>query len=138
MSRNAPRRNKLGNKKVSTPDGEFASKREYERFCELELLRRSGKITDLQTQVEFPLMPTIREQVGVYTKGENKGRPKYGRVIERGISYVADFVYVDAKTGEKIVEDVKGYRDTASASYKVFVIKRKLMLWLHGIHVKEV
>lgn len=131
-------KNKLGNKKISTPEGEFDSKREYNRFCELHILLRQGLIRDLERQVEFPLIPSVREKIGVYTKGEKKGEPKYGRVIERGVSYVADFVYVDTKTGEKIVEDAKGYRDPSSASYKVFVIKRKMMLWLYGIQVKEV
>lgn len=132
------RKNKLGNKKISTPDGEFDSKREYERFCELHLLLRSGEIRDLQRQVEFSLIPTIREQIGVYTRGVKKGQPKYGKVIEHGVSYFADFVYVDVRTGEKIVEDAKGFRDPHSSTYQVFVIKRKLMLYIHGIRVREV
>ncbi len=132
------RRNKLGNKKIITQDGEFDSKREYNRFCELHILLRQGSISDLERQVGFPLIPSVREKIGIYTRGEKKGQIKYGRVIERGVSYVADFVYTDTKTGEKVVEDAKGYRDPSSAPYKVFVIKRKLMLWLHGIQVKEV
>jgi hypothetical protein len=40
--------------------------------------------------------------------------------------------------GDTVVEDVKGYRDTSSAIYALFVVKRKLMLWVHGIRVKEV
>ena len=131
-------RNKLGNKKVVTPDGTFDSKREYERYCELCLLQKCGQIKDLARQVEFPLIPAAREQIGVYQKGPRKGEPKYGKVIEQGVSYFADFVYVDTKTGEKIVEDAKGYRDTHSAIYAVFVIKRKLMLYVHGIRVREV
>ena len=50
--------------------------------------------------------------------------------------YIADFVYV--KGGQTVVEDAKGYRDTSSAMYKVFIIKRKLMLWRYGLSVKEV
>ena len=131
-------RNKLGNKKVITPDGTFDSEREYKRFCELHILLRQGLIRDLDRQVEFALIPAVREKIGVWTRGEKKGQPKYGRVIERGVSYVADFVYTDTRTGERIVEDAKGFRDPSSATYKVFIIKRKLMLWLHGIQVKEV
>ena len=52
--------------------------------------------------------------------------------MERAVSYVADFVYVDCATGETVVEDAKGVRT------KEYVIKRKLMLWVHGIRVKEV
>ncbi len=132
------KQNKLGNKKVVTPDGTFDSKREHERFCELHILLRRGLIKDLDRQVPFSLIPAIREKIGVYTRGEKKGQPKYGRVIEKGVTYVADFVYTDARTGERIVEDVKGYRDTSSATYKVFVIKRKLMLHIHSIRVREV
>ncbi len=132
------RRTKLGNKKVVTPDGTFDSKREHERFCELHILLRRGLIKDLDRQVPFPLIPTIREQIGVYTRGEKKGQPKYGKVIEHGVTYVADFVYTDTATGEKIVEDAKGFRDPHSSTYQVFVIKRKLMLWINGIRVKEV
>ncbi len=44
---------------------------------------------------------------------------------------LADFVYVDAN-GRQVVEDVKG------AVTPEFRLKRKLMLWRHGIEVKEV
>ena len=49
----------------------------------------------------------------------------------------ADFVYTDTATGEKIVEDAKGFRDPHSATYQVFVIKRKLMRHVHGIKILE-
>lgn len=35
-----------------------------------------------------------------------------------------------------IVEDVKGYKD--GGAYRIFSIKRKLMLYIHHIRVKEV
>lgn len=47
-----------------------------------------------------------------------------------------DFVYT--QDGETVVEDVKGYRDPASAGYAKYVIKRKLMLYRYGIRVREV
>lgn len=129
---------KYGNQKIVTPDGTFDSKKEWERFCELHILRRAGEIKDLDRQVPFLLVPAQREKIGVYKSGSRKGQPKEGRVIERAVTYVADFVYTVTKTGERIVEDVKGYRDPASAAYKVFTIKRKLMLWIYGIRVREV
>ena len=43
---------------------------------------------------------------------------------------MADFVYV--RDGQTVVEDAKGVRT------KDYIIKRKLMLWLHGIRVQEV
>ena len=53
-----------------------------------------------------------------------------GRVIERELSYFADFVYQE--NGETVVEDAKGYRT------EVFRIKKKLMLYIHGIRIREV
>lgn len=44
--------------------------------------------------------------------------------------YIADFVYHE--DGMQVVEDTKGVR---TADY---IIKRKLMLWVHGIRIKEV
>ena len=45
-------------------------------------------------------------------------------------SYIADFVY--KKNGETIVEDTKGVRT------KEYIVKRKLMLWVHHITITEV
>ena len=40
------------------------------------------------------------------------------------------------RDGKKVVEDVKGYKQ--STAYAVFAIKRKLMLSVHGIKIREV
>ena len=52
-------------------------------------------------------------------------------MVERAVHYIADFVYKD-KDGELIVEDTKGFR---TADY---IIKRKLMLWVYNIRIKEI
>lgn len=133
-------RNKLGNKKIVAHGIEFDSKREARRYSELLLLAKAGKIENLDTQVTFELIPSMFDNIPtgeVYQRGEHKGEPKYRRVcIEHGINYVADFVY-DTPSG-RVVEDAKGFRDPSSAAYKVFVMKRKLMLYKYGIRVKEV
>lgn len=127
---------KYGNRKTSVDGKEFDSKKEAKRYQELRLLQWSGQIQNLQTQVKYVLIPTQREaSFEVYKSGPNKGRRKPGKVIEHECSYVADFVYI--QDGETVVEDVKGYRDPASAGYAKFVIKRKLMLERYGIRVKE-
>ena len=95
----------------------YDSAKEAERARVLHLLEKAGKIRDLREQVRFELIPAQYE-----------GR----KCVERKVEYVADFVYVDCATGEEIVEDVKGVRT------KEYVIKRKLMLWVHGIRIKEV
>ena len=125
--------NKYGNKKV-TIDGEvFDSKREYYRYMDLKFLERCGAISDLKRQVTYELIPAQREKsTKVYKKGRKKGQPIPGKVIEKAVTYIADFTYTDASTGETVVEDSKGFRT------KEWVIKRKLMLYIHGIKVREV
>lgn len=129
-----PPRTKTGNQRFTLDGIEFDSKREAYRYAELSLLLKAGKIRDLQRQITYELIPAQREPdiIGV------RGGITKGKCIERSVSYVADFVYVDNETGETVVEDAKGYRQTEAAMYKVFVMKRKLMLWRHGIRVREV
>lgn len=128
--------NKFGAKQIKDPaTGDvFDSKTEYRRWCELRLMQRAGKISDLKRQVTFELIPTQREaSTEVYKSGPQKGLPKPGAIIEKACNYVADFVYID-EHGNQIVEDTKGYKK--GAAYQLFSIKRKLML-LKGIRVKE-
>lgn len=106
----------------------FDSKREWRRYGELTQLMRACKITDLQCQVKYVLIPAQREPDIIGPRG---GR-KPGKLIEHECSYVADFVYHDLSTGETVVEDTKGFRT------KDYIIKRKLMLWVHGIRIHEV
>ena len=125
--------NKYGNKKVITDNGEvFDSKREAARYMTLTFLARVGAISDLKRQVAFELIPAQRERSReVYKKGPRKGQPKEGKVIEKAVTYIADFVYIDNKTGKQVVEDAKGVRTD------VYIIKRKLMLYVHGIKIRE-
>ena len=122
---------KYGNRKVNTEDGTFDSVKEARRNSELKLLEAAGEITDLRRQVRFELIPAQREPDTVGPRGG----VKKGRIIEQAVYYVADYVYKDAD-GIEIVEDVKGYRD--GAAYKIFSIKRKLLLYRYGIKIKEV
>lgn len=101
--------NKYGARKVTVNGQIFDSQKECHRYGVLRLLERAGKISDLKRQVTYELIP---KQVG-----------------ERACSYIADFTYYE--DGKLIVEDCKGYR---TDEYK---IKRKLMLWVHGIKIKE-
>lgn len=115
--RDAPRqrqRRKYANEPTTIDGMRFDSKAEARRWVELSLLVRAKQITDLQRQVEFELVPAT-------------SRPSGGR--ERAVVYRADFVYM--RDGRRVVEDVKG------ASTPEYRIKRKLMLWRHGIEVLE-
>lgn len=124
--------NKYGNRKVEADGFVFDSMKEKRRFDELKLAEAAGAIGDLRRQVRFELIPAQREPD---TRGPKGGVIK-GRLIERKVEYVADFVYIDLQTGEKVVEDVKGMRE--GTAYAVFKIKRKLMLERFGIRVKEI
>lgn len=116
---------KYHSKKIVVNGETFDSKKEFRRFCELSQLERVGEITDLQRQVKFVLIPAQREKDTV----GKRGGIKKGKVIERELSYIADFVYY--RNGKKVVEDSKGFR---TPDYK---IKRKLMLWFYDIQIKE-
>lgn len=122
------RKNKYNARKVKVDGIVFASQKEADRWRELKLLERAGKITELQRQVPFLLIPTQREFCNEID--EKKRRFKKGKVLERKCSYYADFVYM--QDGNQIVEDAKGKRT------KEYVIKRKLMLFLRGIRIREV
>jgi len=106
------------NKYRNCKSGGFDSRDEKRRYHELLLMQRAGEITGLCKQVPFVLIPAQRD--------------KSGRVIERAVKYVADFTYTDVNTGYFVVEDVKGFRT------KDYIIKRKLMLWVHNIRIKEI
>lgn len=105
----------------------FDSKKEGRRYQELKIMESAGLISDLQRQVKFILIPAQREKD---TKGKRGGVIK-GKLIEREVAYIADFVYQN-EYGERIVEDTKGMKT------KEYIIKRKMMLYFYGIRITEV
>lgn len=109
--------NKYNAKKISLNGQTFDSQHEFERWCELSLLQRGKVISELQRQVKFELIPAQYED---------------GKLVERAVSYIADFTYFDKAQGKTIVEDAKGVKT------KEYIIKRKLMLYIHGIRIREV
>jgi hypothetical protein len=126
---------KYGNRKTIVDGIEFDSAKEARRYSELKLLQRAGVIEGLELQKEFELIPAQYETFPRY--GKTGKRLQDGkRCVEKSCTYKADFAYM--QNGQQVVEDVKGYRDPASAAYAKFVIKRKLLLWRYGISIKEV
>ena len=128
------KRSKYNNKKVVLEDEEtgtrtvFDSEKEYHRWCQLKLMEEAGEIRDLERQVPFELIPAQYSYTPRYGKKGQRLKDKKKR-LEAACFYNADFTYW--QDGEFIVEDSKGKR---TADY---VIKRKLMLWKHGIRIKE-
>lgn len=119
---------KYKNRKVTTSDGvTHDSKKEAVRWMELQIMQNVGLISNLQRQVKYILIPAQYENF----YDEKTGKIKKGKCLERECSYVADFVYLDCN-GEIIVEDTKGFKT------KDYIIKRKLLLHVHGIRIKEV
>jgi hypothetical protein len=106
---------KYHSRKIAVGGQSYDSKKEYKRWCELVLLQKAGQVTNLNRQVKYELIPSQRID---------------GRVAERACTYVADFVY--EQNGKTVVEDTKGFKT------KDYIIKRKLMLWVHGIRIVEV
>lgn len=128
------KKSKYHSRKITRDGITWDSLKEYRRFCELSLLERAGAIQDLQRQVKFELVPAQYEEIPtgeLYKRGDRKGQPKMKRVcVEESVNYIADFVYHE--NGVKVVEDTKGVKT------KDYIIKRKLMLWVHKIKIKEV
>lgn len=111
------KRNKYNARKVKYDGHSFPSIHECERYKVLKAMEQAGEITNLRLQVPIYVLPPQR--------GED------GKVIERGVKYVADFVYND-KDGKCVVEDAKGAK---TADY---IIKRKLVLKVYKIKIREV
>ena len=90
---------------------QFDSKKEANRYCELNLLESAGEIKNLQLQPRFTLQESF----------------KYQGKKERKIEYVADFMY-EENDGQVVVEDVKS-EPTKTPLYRV---KRKMFLKRYG------
>ncbi|WP_320109286.1 DUF1064 domain-containing protein [Acinetobacter piscicola] len=95
---------KFRNKKVVLEGATFDSRKEARRYRELQLLERTGEISELQTQFAFVLAESVK------FKSEPRRKP--------AVKYVADFVYV--KDGRQVVEDVKS---VATRKDKYFRLK---------------
>ena len=121
---------KYNSRKVKLREQTFDSKKEARRFAELKLLERAGKISDLETQVRFELIPAQYETYERYSSKTGKRLKDGKRCIEQSVVYNADFVYI--QDGKKIVEDTKGVRTVD------YILKRKMMLYFHGIRIREV
>ena len=127
-------RSKYHARKTTAYGIEFDSKKEAMRYSALVLLERAGVIQDLQRQVKYVLIPAQVETIERYSEKTGKRLKDKTVTVEQECAYIADFVYW--QDGKQIVEDVKGMKK--GTAYAVFTIKRKLMLYIHGIKVKEI
>ena len=126
LGKTKPKESKYHSQETSVGGKTFDSIKEGTRYAELVLAQRAGEISELRCQVPFELVPTQRAP----GKIGPRGGIKKGKVIEKECAYIADFTY--RENGKLIVEDTKGFRTPE------YVIKRKLMLKIYGIRIKEV
>lgn len=144
----------------------YDSIKEYDRWIELQKEQAEGKISDLRRQVEYELIPAHVERVYVKDKVTNDWivqnehyptqKAAHARckelgiqyasaecskkvervykdvVIEQNAVYTADFVFVE--NGVTVVEDCKS---EYTRKEKDYVLRRKLMLHVHGIRIVE-
>lgn len=108
----------------------FDSKRERDRYIVLLEAQNQGRISNLEIQPQYELIPAVIVDEVVHLKTKDKVVQK---VAQRAVTYRADFRYV--KDGETIVEDVK---ISKSLLPKEFVLKSKMMYAFKGIKIKEV
>jgi hypothetical protein len=102
------RKSKYRNVKTEVNGIKFDSRREADKWRELEILRRSGILISVERQVAF-------------------------LIIHNGVKickYVADFVTVN-RQGVKVVIDVKGFKTP------VYRLKKKLVRAFYGIEIEE-
>lgn len=88
------RRRVRGAQRTESDGVEFASKREARRWGELCLLQKAGQIACLERQVPIEL------------QGQNGPIPT---PTGRPMRYVADFRYIDQRSGLTVIEDAKGH-----------------------------
>jgi hypothetical protein len=106
---------KYRNKPAKAGEITFASKKEANRWIELNLLEDAGKIRDLERQVKYAFRHNgvkICEYVCDFRYWESRGK---GRGVD----------------GDWVIEDCKGFRT------REYEIKKKLMLAFYGHEIRE-
>lgn len=109
------RRNKYLNVAVVLDGQRFASRKEAARWRLLRALEQNGHISDLKTQVTFPLIVNGNKLA----------------------SYRADFVY-KSSTGETVIEDVKGRCEPKDPVYRLYRLKIAILAATTGKQVTEI
>lgn len=125
-------RSKYGNKKVEYEGIVFDSKKELQRFFVLKEAEAAGRITNLQRQVRFQLIPAVTEEYEVALKTKTVTKT---RTAQRAIYYTCDFQY--EKDGALVVEDVKS-APIMTKNDKAYQLRKKMLFAFHGIKIKEV
>lgn len=117
-----PKRLKYGNTIVEVDGIKFDSAGEARRYGDLQLMEKAEEIRHLEVHRIFNLKVNGIEVC----------------------DYEADFYYLDLKTHRWVVEDYKSKpskdkkKKFSTANLRVYKIKKKLMLAVYGITIREV
>lgn len=108
-----PVASKYGSRKVELDDITFDSQAEAKRYQDLQLLFRAGEIGK----------PDVHPRLDIVIGGASI------------CSYIADFRYLDRRTGKIVVEDVKSAH---TRKLPVYRLKRKLVKAVLNVDIVEV
>lgn len=123
--------NKYHAKKVRTLYGLFDSQHEADEYAKLVMRQKAGEISNLRRQVRYEIIP---QQTETYTKQLKTKTKECTRVVEQSAHYTADFVYWDNRLMKEVVVDAKSKATRELADY---ILRRKLMLYINGIKIRE-
>ena len=108
------KKNKFNAKSIVIDGHKFPSLKEAQRYNELKLLEKAGKIKNLELQPEFEIIP----------------KQKYrGKTLKRA-KYTPDFKYLDVDNNEWVIEEVKGMPTVD------YVLRKKLFILNYGDEYK--
>lgn len=110
------KKNKFNAKSIVIDGHKFPSKKEAQRYQELKLLEKAGKIKNLELQPKFEIIP----------------KQKYRGKTLRKAEYTPDFKYLDIDNNEWVIEEVKGMPTVD------YVLRKKLFILKYGEEYKFV
>lgn len=132
----ALRRSKYHAKPTVVDGIRFASMKEAKRYGELKLLEKAGEIEQLKLQPRFDLCVPFsaggNAVIGSYVADFEYQTVIRGETVtvHRGDGWKRDFKC--GVRGERVVEDVKGYKTP------VYRLKKKMVEAQYGIQIREV
>lgn len=121
---------KYHNKPFTNKYGKWDSKKEFHYYLLLLDRLRKHEISDLHRQVKYVLIPSQYEIETIQLKAKTKEKQV---CVEKECAYYADFTYMEQ--GKLVVADVKSEITRKNSEY---IIKKKLMRYVHGIAIVEV
>lgn len=121
---------KYHNKEIIYDGIKFDSTKEGKRYLVLKQAEIEGRISNLELQVKFILIPSIKEEYVEHLKTKDKIKT---RTLQLPITYTCDFRYM--KGSEEVVEDTKISPKLIPPEY---VLKEKLFFWKYGKKIRRV